>query len=224
MKVLILDSGPLINLSMNGLLYLIEDLKKNFNGKFIITEQVKNEVYDRPKGIKRFKLGALRIKSLLDKKIIEPPSSLNITNKSIEEKTTEMMDLVNHSYKSRGQWINLVSKAEMSCLALNQELIKQKIDSIIAIDERTTRVICEKPENLEKLMTRRLHKQVRLKNPEIKKLKDHKIIRSSELVYVAYKKGIVKLKDPKVLEALIYATKFKGSSISFEEIDVLKKL
>ncbi len=134
------------------------------------------------------------------------------------------MDLVNHSYKSRGQWINLVSKAEMSCLALNQELIKQKIDSIIAIDERTTRVICEKPENLEKLMTRRLHKQVRLKNSEIKKLKDHKIIRSSELVYVAYKKGIVKLKDPKVLEALIYATKFKGSSISFEEIDVLKKL
>jgi hypothetical protein len=209
---------------MNGLLYLIEDLKKNFNGKFIITEQVKNEVYDRPKGIKRFKLGALRIKSLLDKKIIESPSSLNITNKFIEEKTTEMMDLVNHSYKSRGQWINLVSKAEMSCLALNQELIKQKIDSIIAIDERTTRVICEKPENLEKLMTRRLHKQVRLKNSEIKKLKDHKIIRSSELVYVAYKKGIVKLKDPKVLEALIYATKFKGSSISFEEIDVLKKL
>ena len=224
MKVLILDSGPLINLSMNGLLYLIEDLKKNFNGKFIITEQVKNEVYDRPKGIKRFKLGALRIKSLLDKKIIESPSSLNITNKFIEEKTTEMMDLVNHSYKSKGQWINLVSKAEMSCLALNQELIKQKIDSIIAIDERTTRVICEKPENLEKLMTRRLHKQVRLKNSEIKKLKDHKIIRSSELVYVAYKKGIVKLKDPKVLEALIYATKFKGSSISFEEIDVLKKL
>jgi hypothetical protein len=209
---------------MNGLLYLIEDLKKNFNGKFIITEQVKNEVYDRPKGIKRFKLGALRIKSLLDKKIIESPSSLNITNKFIEEKTTEMMDLVNHSYKSKGQWINLVSKAEMSCLALNQELIKQKIDSIIAIDERTTRVICEKPENLEKLMTRRLHKQVRLKNSEIKKLKDHKIIRSSELVYVAYKKGIVKLKDPKVLEALIYATKFKGSSISFEEIDVLKKL
>jgi hypothetical protein len=52
-----------------------------------------------------------------------------------------------------------------------------------------------------------------------------KFIRSSELVYVAYKKGIINLgNNKKVLEALLYATKFKGSSISFEEINELKRL
>ena len=52
----------------------------------------------------------------------------------------------------------------------------------------------------------------------------YRFIRSSELVYVAYKKGLVSLKGRRVLEALLYATKFKGSSISFEEIEELKGL
>ena len=67
MRVLILDSGPLINLSMNGLLYILEGLKAHFQGKIIITRQVKYETIDRPLNVPRFELGALRIKNLLDK-------------------------------------------------------------------------------------------------------------------------------------------------------------
>ena len=78
MKTLIFDSGPLINLSMNGFLYILEELKKSFNGKFLITEQVKYETLDRPLKIQIFELGALRIQDLLQKKVLELPSSLNI--------------------------------------------------------------------------------------------------------------------------------------------------
>ena len=39
-----------------------------------------------------------------------------------------------------------------------------------------------------------------------------------------FKKGIVKIKDPKTLEALLYAVKFKGCSITDEEIKEIKKL
>jgi hypothetical protein len=41
---------------------------------------------------------------------------------------------------------------------------------------------------------------------------------------VAYKKGLIRLQGKKVLEAVLYATKFKGTAISFEEIETLKKL
>ena len=53
---------------------------------------------------------------------------------------------------------------------------------------------------------------------------NYKFIRSTELVFVAYKKGIINIHGKNVLDALLYATKFKGSSISFEEIEELKKV
>lgn len=55
---------------------------------------------------------------------------------------------------------------------------------------------------------------------------DFKIIRSSELAYVALKKGFIEFpaKEEKVLDALLYALKFKGCAISGEEIEEIKHL
>ena len=41
---------------------------------------------------------------------------------------------------------------------------------------------------------------------------------------VAYTKKILGLEGKKALEAALYAAKFKGAAISFEEIDTLKKM
>lgn len=223
-KVLILDSGPLINLSMNGLLYILENLRKSFDGKFLITKNVKEEVYDRPLKIKRFELEALRIEELLNLKILELPQSVGINENELDRETKEIMNIANYSFKAEGQWINIISPAETSCLALSSLLTKKGIDNIIAIDERTARILSEKPENLEKLMSNKLHKRVTLENQNIKKLEKLRFIRSSELVYVAYKKGLARVKGKKALEALIYATKFKGASISWDEVDALRKM
>jgi hypothetical protein len=225
MKVLVFDSGPLINLSMNGLLYLLEDFKKEFPEiKFIITNQVKYEVLDRPIKVQRFELGALRIQRLLNNKTLELPESLNISSKEIDKRTKPLLDEANKLINLKYHPIEIVSEGEISCLALSQILTEKDIENIIGIDERTTRTLAEDPKNLEDVISRKLHKKVKLANKDFNPFKQFKFIRSTELVYVAVKKGIAKIKDPKALEAMIYATKFKGASISWDEIKTLKKL
>lgn len=112
----------------------------------------------------------------------------------------------------------------MSCLALASLLKEKDIETMIAIDERTTRILSEKPENLEKVIGKKLHQDVSLENKNLAAFKDFKFLRSTELVYAAHKKDLLKVKGPKALEAVLFATKFKGSSISYDEINELKKL
>ena len=65
-KYIILDSGALINMTMNGLLETFEQLSHIFQGEFLITPAVKYESIEHPLQIKRFEWGALRINKLLE--------------------------------------------------------------------------------------------------------------------------------------------------------------
>jgi len=224
MNILIFDASTLITLAMNGLLRDLRELKKMFNGKFIITQEVKREVIDRPIKIKRFELEALRVKQLLDEKVLEMPSSLKISDNLIIQKTDEMLKIANNLFQSKGKQIKLISAGETSCLALSRLLEKRKIDSVIAIDERTTRMLSEMPENLESLLRKKLHTNVVFNQGNFDIFRGFKFIRSSELVYIIYKKGISKLKNGLVLDALLYAVKFKGCAISEEEIEAIKRI
>lgn len=224
MKALIFDSGTLINLAMNDFLGVLRDLKKLMKGKFIITEDVKLEIVDRPMGIRKYELEALRIQALIDEGILELPRALGIDNEEIKKERTVLMSLANHSVEAENKFIEIVSNAEMSCLALSSELTKRGIENMIAIDERTTRILSEKPENMEKIMETKFHFPVKVHLEALSAFSNFKFLRSSELVYIAYKKNLLGLKGDKVLEAALYATKFKGSSISFEEIDVLRRM
>ncbi|MBU2562209.1 MAG: hypothetical protein KKF68_00935 [Nanoarchaeota archaeon] len=223
-KVLIFDSSTLISFAMNGLFEEIKKLKSIFKGKFIITGEVKREIIDKPLTIKRFELEALRLRQLLNDKILEMPSSLGIDNKEISEKSQEFLEKINNSFMSKGRNLTIIDSGESTCLALSHILNKKKISNVIALDERTTRMICEKPENLKKLLQKKLHTSVDIKNKNFKEFKEFKIIRSSELIYVAYKKNLVNLKNGQVLDALLYAVKFKGCAISGDEIREIKGL
>jgi hypothetical protein len=223
-KVLIFDSGTLINLSMNGFLYILEELKKKSGIKFIIPHDVKYEVIDRPLKVPRFKLGAMRIRKLLNSGILELPESLGVSHNVIKGETKRLTDLLNHSVQMKGKWIDIVSPAEISCLALSSELRKKDIETLIGIDERTTRILTERPKNLEKIMTKKMHQEVSVVKSDFSELRDFRFIRSTELVYVAHKLGILRIKDQGALEAALLATKFKGSSVSWDEIRELKKL
>jgi len=221
-KAIVFDSGILINFSMNGLLELLGELKKVFKGKFLITEYVEYETIKRPLNIKKFELGALTIKKLLDDGIVEYPESIGIKGSEIKEKIGEILDLSNHAFFTKGKDLHLIDKGEASCLVLSELLNQKGIKNVIAIDERTTRMLCEKPENLQKLLETKLHTKVIMKKENLPFFKRFKFIRSAELVYIAYKRGLVNLKNGKVLEALLYAVKYKGCSISKEEIEEIK--
>ena len=222
-KVLILDAGPIINLSMNGLLEIFEHIQKQ--GIIIaITNYVYQEVIDRPSHIPRFELGALKIKSLVEGGVIKFATDLGLAQIEIESETQKWLRICNSCVRTNNHPIEIVSAAEMSCIAVSNLLNKKGIENIIGIDERTTRILFEKPENLRDLMSNKLHREINLDTKELTNTSQFRFIRSSELVFMAYKKGFIPIKDKNLLEALLYATKFKGCAISWEEIEQLKKL
>lgn len=224
-KAIIFDSGPIISFAMNGMIGVLRDLKKNFRGKFIMTMEVKNEVIDTPLHIKRFELEALMIKKLLDDGVFELPSSLDVKDSEIEKIDYGLLNMANSAFSANGRDIHIFDHGESSCLALGKILTERGIKNIIAVDERTTRLLVEKPENLRGIFEERFHTQIKMKEENLKEFRGFKIIRSPELAYVAYKDDLLEIKDGKIiLDALLYALRFKGASISTDEIEQIKSI
>jgi predicted nucleic acid-binding protein len=221
MKTLIFDSSSIITLSLNGLIDILEPIRKYFKGRFLITPSVRQETVGTPLKIRRFELEGLRVSDLIKRGVLEMVQTLQLENE-----TSRVMNLANNLFSAEGSQINLLHEGEASCLALAKTL---KNDTLMVIDERTARMLCENPKNLQKLMERKLHMKIERSGEALKMLEAYStvpIIRSSELAFVAYKKGLIKLPaDAQTsIEALLYATKFKGNSISYEEIEEAKRI
>ena len=224
-KILIFDASSLISFAMNGLLHELRELKKIFPGKFIIPKEVKQEIIDKPLTIKRFELEALNLNQLLEEKIIELPSAIGIDEQEITKETNNLLNIANVTFLERGKKeIHLIDLGETACLVLSRMLDKKNIPNLLVIDERTTRMLSEKPENLKKLLQKKLHVRIDIKKENLKHFKGFKIVRSNELIYIAYKKELVRIKDKKILDALLYALKYKGCAISVDEIELIKRL
>lgn len=223
-KAVIFDSGALISLSMNGLLDELQRLKGVFNGDFLITEQVKYEVIDKPINIKCFELEALKAQQLLDDKTLMTADSYGISNSLISSKAEGILKIANGIFMNGRNNVNIMHSGEASCLALSKILFERGVENVIVIDERTTRMLVEKPENLKDLLERKLHTNIVLVKKDFGYFKDFKIIRSAELMYVAWKKNLIGVKKGNVLDALLYALKYKGCSISDEEISEIKRM
>lgn len=160
MKALVFDSGSIINFSLNGMLDLFAKLKKEFNGKFVVPQDVEYETIKRPMSIKKYELSALKVKDLLDKGIFELADTLGVKESEIEEKTKEVLNIANHTFFADEKAINIIDRGEASCLAVSGLFSNKKIDNVIVLDERTTRMLCEKPENLRKLFEKKLHEKI----------------------------------------------------------------
>jgi len=223
-KAIIFDASTLITLAMNGLFQEFRSLKEIFKGKFLITKEVKAEVIDRPISTKRFELEALKIQKLLEDQIIEMPDSLGISDREVSEGTDKLLEIANNTFEANANRIKLVDLGETSCLYLSKILTDKGIKNVVAVDERTIRMLSEKPENLKSLFQKKLKTRVNANTRNYDSFREFKFIRSAELVYVAYKKGLVKLKGQMVLDALLYAVKFKGCAISGDEINEIKRI
>ncbi len=224
-KILIFDASSLISFAMNGLLPELKELRKIFPGKFIIPKEVKQEIIEKPLTIKRFELEALKLNELLEEKIIELPDAININEEEITNETNRLLSLANETFLERGKKeIHLIDLGETACLVLSRILDKKNIPNVLVIDERTTRMLSEKPQNLKKLLQKKLHVRVDIKKENLKQFKGFKIVRSCELIYIAYKNELVRIKDKRILDALLYALKYKGCAITKDEIESIKKL
>lgn len=223
-KAIIFDASPLISMAMNGLLPEFRRLKNTFNGKFLITKEVREEIIGHPIKIKRFELEALKLQELINDGTLEFPEVFNLKEIDISEETKKLLELANKTFLQRDNPLHLIDLGETSALVLSRELTKKGVKNIIVIDERTTRMLCEKPENLKKLLQKKLHTKVDIKKENLKNFQEFKIIRSSELMYLVYKKQLTKIKNKKVLDAILYGLKYKGCAISIDEIEKIKRL
>jgi hypothetical protein len=219
-KYMLFDAGPLINFSMNGLLPLFRRIRVEFEGKFVISEEVKGETIDRPIGIDRFQLGALNLKALLNDGIIELPSFNKKQKMEMEKRKMEILNKANNTFCSKGRSINIIHNGEASTLAL-ASILKP---NIAVFDERTTRMLCENPWNLRTLLEKKLHTSITAKESNYPYFSDFKIIRSAELVYIAYRKKLQELNDPNVLKAMLHGVKYNGCSISEAEIEEMSRM
>lgn len=223
-KAIIFDASTLISLAMACLYEELRKLKENFNGHFIITQDVKKEVIDKPLTIRRFQLEGIKLKRFLDEKILELPEALGIKESDITARTKKIMKISNSTFSGEGKNIDLIDIGEASCIALSGILTEKKITNVLAIDERTMRSLCETPESLRKYLEKKMQIKIYAKKENFAVFKNFKIIRSIELIYLAYKKGLVGEKNKRLLESLIYALKFKGCSASQEEIDEMIRM
>ena len=102
------------------------------------------------------------------------------------------------------------------------------------IDERTTRVLIEESDNLKDLLEIKLHTKVIVNKDNLKVIskmaKNIKIIRSTELAFVAYEKGLLeryissKYNKKDQVDALLWGMRTRGCSISVDEIEKAKKM
>lgn len=234
MKYLVFDAGPIISLTLNGMLPVIEKLKAVFDGEFILTPAVRREVVDRPLKIKKFKLEALQVMDMISRGVFKMSSDV-VSDQKLDREMKKILKAANGVLRSTatGEKMKIIQEGEAACLAF-VNLVKG--DSVIVIDERTTRMLIEAPQNLESMMENKLHTPLDSNLKLTEGLKNIKFIRSAELLYVAWKKGLVlahgskvegrrsKVDNKELLDALLYGAKFKGCAISSGEIEEMKRL
>lgn len=226
MKSIVFDAGPVISLTTNNLLWVLDDLKERFKGDFYIPPAVKSELVDKPLGSKKFKFEALQVSFRIKKAVLNVVETPQI--KALAE---ELLELANHTFKARGNWIKIVHYAEMEVLAAAIVLNA----SAVVIDERTTKLLVEDPQEIANMFGRMVGSKIVINHKNLDRImkwtKSIKVLRSVELVLVAYEKGILDkyLLDEAdgrktLVESLLWGVKLHGCALSRKELNQLVSL
>ncbi len=226
MRSLIFDTGPIISLATNNLLWLLDDLKAKYKGEFYIPRYVENELVTRPLQINRFKFEALQVMYHMEKGTLKLVGTAPIT-----ELTNKIINIANQCFSAKGHWIQLVHPGEIEALAAT---IILEADALV-IDERITRNLIENPRELIDFMQNKLHTKISINDENLKKFqqltKNVKVLRSVELVTTAYELGLLDKYKPKttdadeiLLDSVLWGLKLRGCSISRNEIERIIKI
>ena len=222
-KALFFDTGPIITLVMSRLVWILPELKKQFGGKFYITPAVKRELVTRPMDIKRYEFEALEALKLIKDGILE------VYDDVPEKEVARLHALANSSFKLDNQNMEVVQSGEIESVvcALDAEA------EAMIMDERTMRLFIENNKEMKALLERRFNKTVSIDKENMnnfsKELGGIKIIRSIELIGVAYKMGLLDTylptqKDGRqtLVEAVLWAAKYNGAAVTEHEVEEIR--
>ncbi|MBI2668994.1 hypothetical protein HYX14_04070 [Candidatus Woesearchaeota archaeon] len=221
---LFFDAGPIITLVMARLWWILPELKKRFGGKFYITPAVRKEVIERPLNIRRFQFEALQVQKLINDGVFDVYPQIPTA------KISTLIHLANAGFSSGGKTIDIIQSGEMESVSCAVEM-----SAGVVMDERTLRLLIENSSELQKLLEVRFHKQVDVDLQKIREFQQQlgkpQIVRSSELISVAYQMGLLSGYAPKgekgrtvLLDSVLWNAKFNGCAITEQEIEELKKV
>ncbi len=224
-KILFFDAGPVISLVMSRLIWVLPELKKRFNGKFYLTPAVQRELVERPLTVRRFEFEALQVMKLIREGTLEVYSNVS------QIKVQELQNLANNSFQLNGQALDILQSGEMESVAAALE-----VNAAVVMDERTLRLFIENREEMKKLLEIRFQKTVSVDRVKMKQFSDPlqglTIIRSIELVGVAYKLGLLDSYIPPqkeqkegreiLLDSVLWAVKYNGCAVTEPEIEEIK--
>jgi hypothetical protein len=218
MKRVICDSSSLISMSMNCMLPVLVELSKR--AEFIITQSVYDEIITNPLRGGHHIMGPMKFTALVEQGVI------GVERAGLSE-TDEILEDSNSIYYTRDRPLRIIQRGEAESLALAND------GDVLLMDERTFRFLIESPDSLKSLLQFRMHKDVTMRKDKREAFEKHcrgvSIIRSSELIAYAYEQGILQRyfsgKGPQVLKGCLWALKYKGCSLSVDDIkDYLKML
>ncbi|MCC7571353.1 hypothetical protein KO465_08550 [Candidatus Micrarchaeota archaeon] len=212
MESVVCDASSLISLSSSCYLNVLKLFKQKI--QFIIPKAVEYECIIKPRSIKQFSLNSFKLSHLVKLGII------TITEED-QSFLKDIMDTGNNIYYKQGKPIHLIDKGECGMIAY---CIDRKVNYML-IDERTTRALIEAPHVLKKHFEKEFNVHITTNIENLEKFremtKNINVLRSSELLILAYKKGYFDdYENPKkMLESSLNYLKYSGCALSFEEID-----
>lgn len=230
MKRIIFDTGPIISLTLNNLLWMLKPLKERYKGEFCITTSVRRELVDHPLTTKKFKFEAMQVLRQIKEGVLT-----EVDDKPYQADTKALLDLANTSFRFNGRYLNILHQAEVTVLAVASRL---KAEAIV-VDEQTTRLLLENPTRMEDRLKKRFHHKASQDEKKLslfqKRLSNIRLLRSTELVGVAFEFGIFDCflpdsgkvenhPDQELLESLLWGLKLKGCAISEREINQIMKI
>ena len=215
---IVCDSGAFISLTSSCLSEILYYFSNKHNVRFIIPHAVEEEMvlYPLKKKIKRYLFSAIRIQDAINDNVIT-----RIEKETVSPEADRIMNFANNLFYMRGKPIRLIQKGEAETLSLALEL---GVENLL-IDERTTRLLIEAPFSIKRHLEKefQINVMVNKKNMEelSRRISHFNVIRSSELIGVAYENGYFNKyqnMEKDAFEAALYKIKFSGCSIGFDEI------
>lgn len=208
---------------MSRLVWILPELKKKYGGKFYITPSVKRELITRPMDIKRFEFEALQALKLLKDGILEVYEDVQ------EKEVARLHAIANSSFKIENKDMEVVQSGEIESVVC---ALKAGAEAMV-MDERTMRLFIENNKEMKALLERRFNKPVSVDAEKIKQFSKElgsiKIIRSIELVGVAYKMGLLDSYIPEqkngrevLVEAALWNAKYNGAAVTEHEVEEIK--
>ncbi len=223
MTVLVVDSSTIISCAINCLMWVFERLNEK-GIKFVVPMAVKKEVVDSGIKTKKYKYQSIRVLEAFSKGVFE------VYTENVEKETSEILNYANTSFYIKNKPMKILHRADAEVLVLAKKI---NADGIL-VDERNLRLLIEHPDSLNSHLDKKFHTKTKMIEKNVllvkEKIGGKEMIRSVELIAYAYSKGIFddiisvcstseKNCRKEIVEGLLYALKFAGCAISFNEIN-----